>query len=430
MTVRTLNWCSEKKYDCGTSFPTTVNLCVAAGLVASPVDDVFGFIEATVDCVRASNTCDACGPCKWIYTISYDDEQLVDGRILAAININDIICGCWSAFALHTLKFFSTLLGTGDPLSVIGTTGAEGSERVLCITVGDECVDDGSKGPRIELFTNEGTGHGYLSLSSGNLSDSEITFWVPDEVNTGIRFTRGDFSQFEFNTFGLTWIPAGGLNTSTPQIGVYTLDGFDTGYFALTAANQISSDRSSYVRVHGNEHVGSAGVLALVAGAVAGGDIVGQTTFSTSTIRLYPGDGTVGSFQLISDGSQRIGSANNSFATLKHASVLLSGLSGASVVATNLIPAKATYRGCVARVVTTITGATSWDLGDGTDVDRWGAAVALSAGTVTTEANFTAAPNGWSSSAISPTLTANGGNFTGGAVRLTVFYEEFDGPTS
>ena len=94
-------------------------------------------------------------------------------------------------------------------------------------------------------------------------------------------------------------------------------------------------------------------------------------------------------------------------------------LNGATEVATSLIPAGSTYLGCVARVTEVVTGATTWDLGDGSDQDLWANDVALTLGTVTSEADFTADPRGFSASAVSPTLTANGSNFTDGKIRIS-----------
>lgn len=100
--------------------------------------------------------------------------------------------------------------------------------------------------------------------------------------------------------------------------------------------------------------------------------------------------------------------------------------SGASTASSNLVPAKGDLLACLAKVTTTITGtATSFDFGDGSDVDRWGATLGLTTSTRTTQANFTAAPGGWSSAAISPTITANGGTFSGGVVQVECWYRDY-----
>jgi hypothetical protein len=109
---------------------------------------------------------------------------------------------------------------------------------------------------------------------------------------------------------------------------------------------------------------------------------------------------------------------------------LLSGLSGASVTASGLFPAGSTNRKLALRVTTTVTGATSFDAGDLSDVDRYAAAVALAAGTTKTPANATGTIGHGAGAAGDVVLTANGSNFTGGAVRLVASYDELTAPTS
>lgn len=104
--------------------------------------------------------------------------------------------------------------------------------------------------------------------------------------------------------------------------------------------------------------------------------------------------------------------------------------SGATVTASNLVAAKNYLLGVVIRVTEAITGATSFSIGDGSDADRFGATIAITLGTTTSEANFTASPVGFLSSALSVVLTAAGADFTDGKVRITAFYIEMDGPTS
>lgn len=104
--------------------------------------------------------------------------------------------------------------------------------------------------------------------------------------------------------------------------------------------------------------------------------------------------------------------------------------SGATSTATNLIPAKCKLKGVAIRVITAITGATSFTIGDGSDVDRWGTGISIAIDTATSESDATADPGGWSATALSVVLTATGSNFTAGVVRVTAFYEEYDGATS
>jgi hypothetical protein len=118
--------------------------------------------------------------------------------------------------------------------------------------------------------------------------------------------------------------------------------------------------------------------------------------------------------------------ANGQSTQLGQSTTLLSGLTGATVTATNLIPANSILLGVTARVTTAITGATTFDIGDGTTANRFGDDVAIALNTTSNQviapAAFTAANN--------VVLTANGSNFTGGAVRLTAHFMTLVAPTS
>ena len=98
-------------------------------------------------------------------------------------------------------------------------------------------------------------------------------------------------------------------------------------------------------------------------------------------------------------------------------------LSGATYVSTIAIPAYAVLIGVTTRVNTAITGATTYDVGDGTDVDLWGAAIPIAINSESRTANFTAvAATGAAATSRTVTLTANGSNFTGGVVEICLHY--------
>ncbi len=121
---------------------------------------------------------------------------------------------------------------------------------------------------------------------------------------------------------------------------------------------------------------------------------------------------------------------NTAKTTIKQVSTELTGLTGASVTASNLIPAGSFIIGITARVTTTITGATTFDIGDGVDVDRWGAAIILPVGTTVDITDYTVAGFGQFATANDIVLTANVANFTAGAIRLTVHYIDLTAATS
>jgi hypothetical protein len=113
---------------------------------------------------------------------------------------------------------------------------------------------------------------------------------------------------------------------------------------------------------------------------------------------------------------------NGQEVAIKGAHTLISGLSGATANVTNALPAGSVIIAVVARVTTTITGATTWDLGDGTDVDRFGAAIVLAAGTTVDTTDWTITTPPVYTAVTDLVLTANGSNFTAGAVRFGVYY--------
>ena len=97
---------------------------------------------------------------------------------------------------------------------------------------------------------------------------------------------------------------------------------------------------------------------------------------------------------------------------------LLTGLSGASVTSTITIPDRAIVLAVSTRTVTAITGATSYDCGIAGDTAKFGGSLGIAAGSTNVgaigpQAFYAATPI---------VLTANGGSFTGGDVRIAIQY--------
>lgn len=97
-------------------------------------------------------------------------------------------------------------------------------------------------------------------------------------------------------------------------------------------------------------------------------------------------------------------------------------LSGATSATTNIIPAGATVEGIATTTTTTITGASGYQVGDGSDADRYGDITGTAVGTASGSTSYTADPRWWTAAARAVTLTAKTSNFTGGVVQVTVFY--------
>jgi hypothetical protein len=133
-------------------------------------------------------------------------------------------------------------------------------------------------------------------------------------------------------------------------------------------------------------------------------------------------------------GAARVVHPNGVTTNIKYATTLLSALSGASVTATGLIPDGAFVLGVVTRITTTFGatgGTTGYQVGDGSDADRWGAIATITSGTTSNNANATANFTGAFTAANDVVITAVGGNFDGtGALRVTVSYIDLTAPTS
>jgi len=112
---------------------------------------------------------------------------------------------------------------------------------------------------------------------------------------------------------------------------------------------------------------------------------------------------------------------------IKFKSVLVDGAAAATLTATDFIPAKALVFGVNLRVLSTFsnTSLTSMNIGDGSDADLWGATIALTAGTKTSSADYTAAAASFKfyPAANSVVITGVGASFAAnGQLRLELVY--------
>ena len=154
----------------------------------------------------------------------------------------------------------------------------------------------------------------------------------------------------------------------------------------------------------------------------------GELIVDITNNRVIVGDGaTAGGFaaaKLTEAGAAR--GANGSALTLNVAEIAVSGLSGATVTASGAIPAGALVVACAVRVTTAITGATSFSVGYTGSTSAFGSGLSIASGS-TNEGMI--GPNPFYS-ATDVVLTAAGGGFTGGAVRLSVMFLNMTPPTS
>jgi len=100
--------------------------------------------------------------------------------------------------------------------------------------------------------------------------------------------------------------------------------------------------------------------------------------------------------------------------------------SGSTFTFTNIIPAGVWVKAIYSIVTASITGATSYDVGDGVDPDRWAAAVPISIGNSSDPSDYSVGESMFFNGAISDVvLTANGADFTAGEVTVAVIFETY-----
>lgn len=108
------------------------------------------------------------------------------------------------------------------------------------------------------------------------------------------------------------------------------------------------------------------------------------------------------------------------------AKTTLASVSGATVTATSLIPDGAIVVGVTTKVTVSLGtggGTTGYQVGDGSDADRWGQIAGTAAGTSTDNTNWTATTVQAFTSAQNVVITADGGNFNGtGSIEVAVQY--------
>lgn len=104
----------------------------------------------------------------------------------------------------------------------------------------------------------------------------------------------------------------------------------------------------------------------------------------------------------------------------------------ATVVVADARPAKKFILGITGRVITVVAGAalTTINIGDGSDADRYGAAILKAAGTEFGYPDATADPREWLTASDDIVFTAAAGVFSSGEIRLDVHYVDLDSPNA
>lgn len=161
----------------------------------------------------------------------------------------------------------------------------------------------------------------------------------------------------------------------------------------------------------------SADQLSLIAGAIEGVRVTEAS--SEITVDIDAGDNATGNVGALT--------------SIKSTNVSVSSSVGATLTALSLISAGSLVLGVTTRITTafgTSTSLASIDIGDGSDVDRWGAATAITVDATTDMTDATGTQPAFFASANDIVLTGNGGNFDStGVIEILVHYITLTAPT-
>lgn len=230
---------------------------------------------------------------------------------------------------------------------------------------------------------------------------------------------------------GYVSLPAGTFADPTLRFGTDTCGWYRSGTNQWTWA--FAGNTPMLALIQNIIRVGDATVLGWANGPSTSGADTSLARLSAGLIGCGTGSGGfAGSFKAT---SLITGGANGQSNNIKTASTTVNAATAATITATNLIPAGSLVIGVSTRVTTTFdnsSGLTTFSIGDGTDADRWGAAIARTSGTTTTLANATITSAPIYAAATSVVMTADAGTFNvaAGVIRVTVHYIDLTAETS
>lgn len=184
MAIQTLNYCTTNQIECSV-FPAVAYLCVPASIVLSG----FSFINATIESVRESTCYDPCGPCGFVYTITYDDAQLVPGMLLVAASIRGIICDLCLVDILQSL----TLTFNDTPTIEFTVSGTGVSADVLISADVGNCLEERADGlytPCLDAVYNDTASVDFTVVGSDVSADVILS---PNANNALVSLANGLF---------------------------------------------------------------------------------------------------------------------------------------------------------------------------------------------------------------------------------------------
>lgn len=323
-----------------------------------------------------------------------------------------------STFAAGTIVYIKNDgVNSMDVFPALGDDAGAGTNTAVAVAAGESktFIATATDATWTELIVGAAGGGGGDVTKVGTPVDNEIGVWTGDGTLEG----ESELTYFDSE-----------LIVEASQAGFIAdeSDGGGISFFRATSTNTSDSG----IQLEFNSTTGTDACLRQVTSSGVAEDVwigfaedAGVDLRHNDTPRLL----TTASGVDIS-GATSTGNVSGSFVNIRSATTELTGLSGATVTASSLIPNGALIIGVTVRVTTTITGATSFDIGDGTDVDRWGVTIGLPSGTTTTGADFTSGTVEILLAAGDVVLTANGPDFSAGAVRIVAYYMDLTAPTA
>lgn len=111
MATQTLTYCTDCELEC-TTFPAFALLCVPVSIVANPIfENSPSPLISIIQSVRASTCADPCGLGKFVYTIEYNDADLLPGYLLTQAYVHSIVCdGCLTSLLANLVNSLPTMI--------------------------------------------------------------------------------------------------------------------------------------------------------------------------------------------------------------------------------------------------------------------------------------------------------------------------------
>jgi hypothetical protein len=315
------------------------------------------------------------------------------------LQIRDSATGALAAVAGTSVSGTTVIMGAGDNL------GTGTAERLRLRNTTPSVSGTNQNSPAVAF-----EGSAWQTSASASQACEIRAYVIPQ---TGASIAAGRLT-FEARLNGGAWSEIAAFRAGFGTSGLF----LGSGSFAniITSNNSVGVYASSNqlvlsVSTTGGHFVGPFSVRSGANDATLNADAAHQLAQRSGTnaqvFRVYDTFASATDYQRVSIATAR---------------AVLSGLSGASVTATSLIPAGAVVVGVTAKVLTAVTGATSWQLGTAADPDRFAAAGGIALGSTTQNSDWTAGGIECFPAATNLILTANGSNFTAGSIQISVQY--------